>query len=252
LAAEVTTAARGRIAFYSFRPLRGAEQLWLESGEALAPPAMRLPLADINVSSGFGVRADPFDQPRKGGLGAPSQLGRVGATVNQATARGIALGLAPGPGQRAGTASKGGAVFFMHNGVDLAAPPGTPVLAAKDGTVVGAAANGGYGNWIRIQHADDVATVYGHLSGFAPGIEAGAAVTQGQLIGFVGSTGRSTGPHLHFEIIHHGKAIDPLTFPATRRTRLTGADLERFRKEIKEAETLRQDEGPFRLVGGVR
>ena len=100
VSAEVATAARGRIAFYGFRPTRGAEQLWLASGESLAAPPMRLPLETVSVSSGFGVRADPFEQPQHG-LGAPSRLGTVGATINTATARGIALGLAPAPGKTA-------------------------------------------------------------------------------------------------------------------------------------------------------
>jgi hypothetical protein len=102
------TANNGRIAFYRFRPTRGTEELWLASGESLAAPAMRLPLQTVSVSSGFGIRADPFEQPRHG-LGAPS---RVGATLNTATARGIALGLAPGPGKTASRA----APVLMHNG----------------------------------------------------------------------------------------------------------------------------------------
>ena len=249
VSAELMTTARGRIALYGFRPTRGVEQLWLASGEAAAAPAMRLPLAMVSVSSGFGVRADPFEQPQHG-LGAPSRLGTVGATINTATARGIALGLAPGPGK---TAARGGAAFLMHNGVDLVAPTGTPVLAAASGTIVGAAPNAGYGNWIRIQHAQNVATVYGHLSGFAPGISAGAKVERGEVIGFVGNTGRSTGAHLHFEVINNGQAIDPMAFPRTKRARLEGADLERFRKLVRQAEATRNGETTFRLIstGGV-
>jgi murein DD-endopeptidase MepM/ murein hydrolase activator NlpD len=232
VSAEAATAARGRIAFYGFRPTRGAEQLWLASGESLAAPPMRLPLETVSVSSAFGVRADPFEQPQRG-LGAPSRLGTVGATINTATARGIALGLAPAPGK---SAARGGATFLMHNGVDLVAPTGTPVLAAASGTVVGAAPNAGYGNWIRIEHAQNLATVYGHLSAFAPGVSAGAKVQRGQVIGFVGNTGRSTGAHLHFEVINNGQAIDPLAFPQTKRPRLQGADLERFRKLVRQSE----------------
>ncbi len=237
VSAEVMAAAKGRIAVYGFRPTRGAEQLWFASGEALAAPIMRLPLETISVTSGFGVRADPFEQPQHG-LGAPSKLGTVGATINTATARGIALGLAPGPGR---SANKGGAAFVMHNGVDLLAPTGTPVLAAASGMVVGAAPNAGYGNWIRLDHTENVSTVYGHLSAFAPGIGAGAKVQRGQVIGFVGNTGRSTGAHLHFEVINHGQAIDPMTFSRTRRARLAGADLESFRKLVRQVEAARQD-----------
>ena len=241
VSAEIMTANKGRIAFYRFRPTRGTEELWLASGESLAAPAMRLPLQTVSVSSGFGIRADPFEQPRHG-LGAPSRVGSVGATLNTATARGIALGLAPGPGK---TASRGGASFPIHNGVDLVAPPGTPVHAASDGKVVGAAPNAGYGMWIRIEHAHNVATVYGHLSEFAPGISAGVEVHQGEVIGFVGNTGRSTGPHLHFEVIKDGKAIDPLTFPETKRARLEGADLESFRKLVRQFEAARHGEAAF-------
>ena len=238
VSAEIMTANNGRIAFYRFRPARGMEELWLASGKSLAAPAMRLPLQTVSVSSSFGIRADPFEQPRHG-LGAPSRVGSVGATLNTATARGIALGLAPGPGK---TAGRGGASFLMHNGVDLVAPPGAPVHAASDGKVVGAAPNAGYGNWIRIEHAQNVATVYGHLSEFAPGISAGVEVHQGQVIGFVGNTGRSTGPHLHFEVIKDGKAIDPLTFPETKRARLEGTDLESFRKLVRQFEAARHGE----------
>jgi murein DD-endopeptidase MepM/ murein hydrolase activator NlpD len=125
--------------------------------------------------------------------------------------------------------------LFMHDGVDLVAATGTPVYAASDGIVIGAAPNGGYGNWIRIDHHAKLSTVYGHLSSFAPGIAAGARVSQGELIGFVGNTGRSTGSHLHFEILSNGKAVDPLAYPEIKRAQLRGADLERFRKQEKRA-----------------
>jgi len=125
--------------------------------------------------------------------------------------------------------------LFMHDGVDLVAVTGTPVYAASDGIVIGAAPNGGYGNWIRIDHAGKTSTVYGHLSSFAPGIEEGARVSQGELIGFVGNTGRSTGSHLHFEILSNGRAVDPLAYPETKRAQLRGSDLERFRKQMKRA-----------------
>jgi murein DD-endopeptidase MepM/ murein hydrolase activator NlpD len=244
VSAEIEMRAKGRIAFYRFRPVRGTEQLWLSNGVSLAEPAMRLPLDAVNVSSGFGVRADPFEQPTHG-LGAPSRLGTVGATVNNATARGIALGLAPAPGK---TVPRGGTTFLLHQGVDLLATSGTPVYAAADGTVVGAAPNAGYGNWIRIQHARNVATVYGHLSEFAPGISAGVTVQRGQVIGFVGSTGRSTGPHLHFEVIDNGRAVDPMAFPATKRATLAGADLESFRKLVRQSESARLGETGFLLI----
>src|SRR5262249_51470949 len=128
-----------------------------------------------------------------------------GGSINMATPLGASLGLAPF-GNWQGSAPKfqpqvPGALF-MHEGIHLVAAPGTPVYAAADGVVVGAAPNGRYGNWIRIDHGDKLNTVYGHLMAFAPGIEPGETVTRGELIGFVGSTGRSTGAHLHFEVLN--------------------------------------------------
>ena len=82
---------------------------------------------------------------------------------------------------------------------------------------------------MQIDHAGNVTTVYGHLSAFAPGIEAGTRVSQGDLVGFVGDTGRSTGARLHFEIVATGRTVNPLTFPAIKRSQLTGADLDRFK-----------------------
>jgi murein DD-endopeptidase MepM/ murein hydrolase activator NlpD len=138
--------------------------------------------------------------------------------------------------------------LFMHDGADLVAPTGTPVYAASDGVVIGAAPNGGYGNWIRIDHQGKLSTVYGHLSSFAPGIQEGARVSQGELIGFVGNTGRSTGSHLHFEILSNGKAVDPLVYPELKRVQLRGADLERFRKQVNNAFAERERETAITLA----
>jgi hypothetical protein len=123
--------------------------------------------------------------------------------------------------------------LFMHDGLDLVAMTGTEIYAAADGVVTGAGPNGRYGNWMQIDHPGKLTTVYGHLSAFAPGIEAGTRVSQGELVGFVGNTGRSTGAHLHFEIVANGRTVNPLTFPGIKRTQLTGADLDRFKKQVK-------------------
>lgn len=97
----------------------------------------------------------------------------------------------------------------LHEGIDLAAPTGTPIRAASDGVVDFAARNGGYGKFVRLRHGDRYSTAYAHMSRFADGIEPGASVRKGDVIGYVGSTGRSTGPHLHFELLDRGTAIDP-------------------------------------------
>jgi murein DD-endopeptidase MepM/ murein hydrolase activator NlpD len=101
----------------------------------------------------------------------------------------------------------------MHQGVDFAAREGAPVLASADGIVTQAGIEGGYGNLIRIRHAGGWATGYAHLSSYAPGVAVGAAVTRGEVIGFVGHTGLATGPHLHFEVSLAGVKLDPMTTP---------------------------------------
>lgn len=97
----------------------------------------------------------------------------------------------------------------LHPGVDFGAPEGSPVLAAGDGVVEEVKWAGGYGHWLKIGHADGFETGYGHLLRYAPGVKPGAAVTQGQVVAYVGSTGLSTGPHLHFEMMHDGEKLDP-------------------------------------------
>jgi murein DD-endopeptidase MepM/ murein hydrolase activator NlpD len=98
----------------------------------------------------------------------------------------------------------------MHTGVDFAAPRGTPILAAGNGVIEKAGRDSGYGNVIVIAHTNGYATVYAHQQGFAKGVAVGSRVRQGQVIGYVGSTGLSTGPHLHFEIRVNEKPVDPL------------------------------------------
>ncbi|MEI8257262.1 MAG: M23 family metallopeptidase, partial [Deltaproteobacteria bacterium] len=97
-----------------------------------------------------------------------------------------------------------------HVGVDFAAPTGAPVISVADGHVVDVGMRGGYGNLIVIEHAGGYTTRYAHLSGFAPDIEIGSEVRRGSEIGYVGTTGFSTGPHLHFEIRRDGVYFDPL------------------------------------------
>jgi len=117
-----------------------------------------------------------------------------------------------------------------HKGVDFAAPRGTPIKAAGDGVVERANRYGSFGNYIRIRHANGYKTAYAHLNGFARGIRAGRRVDQGDTIGYVGTTGRSTGPHLHYEVHLNGTAVNPqrLKIAATGK-RLTGAEMDRFK-----------------------
>ncbi len=128
----------------------------------------------------------------------------------------------------------------LHAGIDFAAPPGTPILAAGTGSVVEAGPNGGYGRWIKISHSNGLATGYAHLSRIAPGVRRSARVKQGQVIGYVGSSGLSTGPHLHFELHRHGRPVDPLSMARTAlRSRLSGPDLMRFKARVAEIDRAR-------------
>ena len=117
---------------------------------------------------------------------------------------------------------------LMHKGVDFAAPKGTPVFAAGNGTVEFAGRNGNYGKYIRIRHNNSYKTAYAHLNGYNKGIVRGARVKQGEIIGFVGSTGRSTGPHLHYEIIFEGKKINPMKMKLPSGKSLKNEELEKF------------------------
>ena len=108
--------------------------------------------------------------------------------------------------------------------------------------VTGAEPRGRYGNWIEIEHSGGISTVYGHLSEFVPGIAPGRRVRRGDVIGFVGTTGRTTGPHVHFEVLVNGRPIDPAGLAGPRRTRLSGADLASFLKVVARDRTERAQE----------
>jgi murein DD-endopeptidase MepM/ murein hydrolase activator NlpD len=125
----------------------------------------------------------------------------------------------------------------MHRGVDFAAPTGTPIYAAGNGTVEMAGRHGGYGRYVRIRHTGTFKTAYAHMHGFAKGIHTGARVKQGQVIGYVGTSGRSTGPHLHYEILRNNAQINPkkLNLPSGRS--LEGKELAQFLAERDSLET---------------
>jgi murein DD-endopeptidase MepM/ murein hydrolase activator NlpD len=116
----------------------------------------------------------------------------------------------------------------MHKGVDFAAPRGTPIMAAGDGVVERANRFGGYGNYLRIRHNSELKTAYAHIHRFAKGIRAGTRVKQGQIVAYVGSTGRSTGPHLHYEVLHNMKQVNPLSVKLPAGETLKGKELTRL------------------------
>jgi murein DD-endopeptidase MepM/ murein hydrolase activator NlpD len=116
----------------------------------------------------------------------------------------------------------------MHRGIDFAARKGTPIVAAGNGVVAAAGRNGNYGNYISIRHNSEYRTAYAHLSRFAKGIRKGRRVKQGQVIGYVGSTGMSTGPHLHFEMMRNSRKINPLSVKMPTGRKLKDAELKKF------------------------
>jgi murein DD-endopeptidase MepM/ murein hydrolase activator NlpD len=119
-----------------------------------------------------------------------------------------------------------------HHGVDFAAPPGTPVAAVADGRVTRAGWHGGYGRYVRIRHDGVYGSGYAHLSRIPAEIRPGAVVQKGQVIGYVGSTGQATGPHLHFEMYRHDRYIDPLNTELPRGRALEGESLAAFRLAV--------------------
>ena len=118
----------------------------------------------------------------------------------------------------------------MHVGIDFGAPHGAPIYAATDGVVVMAGRAGGCGNAVKINHGGNLATRYCHMSRVAT--SSGQRVRQGQIIGYVGSTGLSTGPHLHYELYKNGSIVNPLSVKFTQRAQLSGADLARFKSQL--------------------
>ena len=116
----------------------------------------------------------------------------------------------------------------LHKGTDFAAPLGTPIMASGDGKIIRAKWCGGGGNCIKIKHNSTYSTVYAHMSKFAVGIKNGVRVKQGQIIGYVGSTGKSTGPHLHYEVIKNGKKINSQKLKLPSGKILAGKDRELF------------------------
>lgn len=129
----------------------------------------------------------------------------------------------------------------MHTGVDFGAPIGTPILAAGDGVVTRVGAMGGYGNTVDIDHDTTWSTRYAHISRFAAGLQVGDRVRQGDVIAYVGNTGRSTGPHLHYEIRRDGAPVNPLGVDVPQGRALAGEALTRFVAQRNRVDALRRD-----------
>lgn len=116
----------------------------------------------------------------------------------------------------------------MHKGVDFFAPKGTPIYAAGNGVITDLGWKTGFGNYIQIRHSSTLATAYGHANAFAKGLTRGATVKQGQIIAYVGQTGRATGPHLHYEVKINGKQVNPMSIKTSPGIELSGSKLSKF------------------------
>lgn len=136
----------------------------------------------------------------------------------------------------------------MHKGTDFAAPTGTPIFAAGDGVITRIGRNGGYGNYIRIRHNSEFSTAYAHTSRFAKGLRKGSRVEQGQVIAYVGTTGRSTGPHLHYEVLKNGKQTNPLSIKLPTGQTLEGQDLQAFQTVKDDIDALRKKQRRDRVL----
>ena len=126
----------------------------------------------------------------------------------------------------------------LHQGTDFAAPRGTPIMASGSGTIEKASWFGAYGKYVRIRHNSTYKTAYAHLSGFGKGIKSGSRVQQGQIIGYVGSTGRSTGPHLHYEVLINNKRVNSQKLNLPSGKNLTGVEKQDFENIIKSFDKL--------------
>jgi murein DD-endopeptidase MepM/ murein hydrolase activator NlpD len=125
-------------------------------------------------------------------------------------------------------------LWKKHQGVDFAAATGTPIRASGDGTVDFVGTQGGYGNVVVLKHWNNYSTAYAHMSRFAKGVKKGVKINQGEVIGYVGTTGWSTGPHLHYEFRVNNQPRDPMSIDIPNAQPLAGADLQRFRSVASE------------------
>jgi len=132
----------------------------------------------------------------------------------------------------------------LHKGTDFAAPSGTPIYAAGHGTVERASRYGGYGKYVRVRHANGYKTAYAHMSRYGPGVKSGRRIRQGDIVGYVGSTGASTGPHLHYEVYINGKPVNAmaLKLPTGRKLANTPEIMTAFEARRDEIDLFREIE----------
>jgi murein DD-endopeptidase MepM/ murein hydrolase activator NlpD len=142
----------------------------------------------------------------------------------------------------------------MHTGVDWSAPSGTPIIAAGNGVVEKAGWAGGYGKQTIVRHANGYETSYNHQSKIADGIKPGARVRQGQVIGYVGTTGLSTGAHLHYELMVNGRKVDPMRVRLPVGRVLKGDDLKSFERERDRINALLNEENadPLKVASAAK
>jgi len=129
-------------------------------------------------------------------------------------------------------------VSELHSGVDWAAPMGTPIFAAGNGILEEIGLKGGYGKYVKLRHSNGYQTAYGHMTAFARGLDVGSKVRQGQIIGFVGSSGLSTGSHVHFEILINDRFVDPMKVKLPRGRVLDGGALAQFEKDREQLDAV--------------
>jgi murein DD-endopeptidase MepM/ murein hydrolase activator NlpD len=136
----------------------------------------------------------------------------------------------------------------LHKGIDFGAPTGTPIFAAGNGTIVEMGRKGSYGNYVRIRHNGEYQTAYAHMSRFAKGVKKGDKVKQGQVIGYVGATGRVTGPHLHYEILVGGVQVNPGKVKTVASNKLSGKQLKAFQAQVAKIDAERAKQAKQQLI----
>lgn len=140
----------------------------------------------------------------------------------------------------------------VHKGVDFAAPRGTPIYAAGDGVIVRANRFSSFGNYVKIRHHSGYETAYAHLKGFAKGMKKSKRVRQGQVIGYIGTTGRSTGPHLHYEVLYNGRQVNPLGVKLPAGEKLKSADLKKYKVEKQKIDSMMNELKKPAAIAGLQ